>query len=124
MPSRESHLGQAEGNAEFAGDLLNRDWSAACADWAVSALFYSAVHLVDAYLATMDAHPETHTIRGNWVARTDKLKPVYSNYEELRNRSEDARYKCRHFKPAQVRAIRSSDHDPLQEHVLRLLGTR
>jgi hypothetical protein len=59
--------------------------------------FYAALHLIDAYLASIGHHPQTHETRDGWISWTAILRPVYSHYSELRNRSEDARYQCRHF---------------------------
>jgi len=49
MPAKDEHLAKARGNESFALSLpLN---SNSGVDWALVALFYSAMHYVEAYLA-------------------------------------------------------------------------
>ena len=61
-------------------------------DWAVTGLFYAAVHYVMAYLATKGIHPVLHQVRNSHVHRDPFLNPLYIDYRELQNHSEDARY--------------------------------
>jgi hypothetical protein len=54
VPSKEDHLNRAQDNERLAGSLdLN---SAINVDWAITILFYAALHYVDAYLAIKPAH--------------------------------------------------------------------
>src|SRR5271165_2012034 len=124
MPSREQHLDQAKRNEGFARHLLEFPWSPDCSDWALISLFYAAVHLVDAYLATRNYHPETHVLRDGYASRLTSLQPVYNHYRILRFRSEEARYSCRKS-PYTVQFAelkRVNNFDPVKAHIRSLLG--
>lgn len=87
------------------------------------ALFYAAVHLVDAYLVGLPLHPRTHEQRRIAVHRT-ALRTMFSHYVELQNRSEDARYDCRRFASGDVAALDANHFQPLRLRVRRLLRLR
>lgn len=61
-------------------------------NWAIVFLFYSAVHLINAYAATK--HPdrkfESHYDRDEYIK--DNLKVVYARYRRLEEASRSARY--------------------------------
>ncbi|HEV2120506.1 MAG TPA: hypothetical protein VGS11_10465 [Candidatus Bathyarchaeia archaeon] len=62
-------------------------------DWEVIAIFYSMLHLVDAYL--IHAHnltPANHKERNTFVRTL--IRPIRREYDELRDLSEKARYKA------------------------------
>lgn len=111
MPTRQQHLNQASDNQDFyasinlsAGRFL---------DWAITGLFYSAPHYVDAYLATRGTgsgvHPASHQDRGLTISREILLRNIYGDYQELKNRSEDARYRLLRFTPAQVQQLHDNE---------------
>ena len=52
-------------------------------DWAISMLFYSAVHYVGAYFAKHGLTYRMHQTRDNAVARDPNLSNVYGEYREL-----------------------------------------
>ncbi len=70
-------------------------------DWAVTVLFYTALHLAEAYLAenTSDAfsRPRGHEERSAAIRR--HLPQIYSDYQFLRTRSTWARYHVQKPKP-------------------------
>ena len=61
-------------------------------DWAISMLFYSAVHYVGAYFAKHGLTYRMHQTRDNAVARDPNLSNVYGEYRELEHFSRQARY--------------------------------
>jgi hypothetical protein len=85
LPSKEDHRGKAEHDEFFVSNVGNPFF-----DWQISGVFYSALHYVDAYFATLNIHPRTHAERTTFVNL--KLKPVYIDYRELLNESREARY--------------------------------
>lgn len=87
MPTKEEHKAKAAHNEQFVSSLSTPYW-----DWAVTGLFYAAVHYVMAYLATKNIHPVLHQVRNSQVHRDPILNPLYVDYRELQNNSEDARY--------------------------------
>jgi len=63
-------------------------------DWCCVAMFYSALHLLDAYLATktfafpIDSHPN----RNRAIAQSPELRRFGTSYRELQDISEQIRY--------------------------------
>lgn len=91
-------------------------------DWALTAPFYSALHLIDAYVAgTLNQHPRNHTVRNHAVRSTAAPRAAYSHYRELQERSRDARYECITFRAQDVQLLRQSDFEPLRHRLHRLL---
>lgn len=90
MPLLDDHLRQAERNLDFSLSLDPGKYS----DWIATGLFYTALHYVDAFLATKNQHPGKHDIRDGFVAKLHELKPLYSEYRALKDSSRNARYWC------------------------------
>lgn len=86
---KEGHLSKAFNNEIFLNTFdLNKTKHL---DWAITVMFYSALHYVDAYLATknilkVEGHPE----RRRHVERY--LTPLSKSYNRLNEIGEDARY--------------------------------
>jgi uncharacterized protein (UPF0332 family) len=119
MPSVNEHIQQAEKNERFFNDfdLKNTQFL----DWAITALFYSALHYVDAYLATKSQHPFNHRKRDWRLTKEQKLKNIYSYYVELKNRSEDARYKIVQFPPRFVSSLEVKEFTHVKSHIRSLI---
>ncbi|MBM4033487.1 MAG: hypothetical protein FJ291_17125 [Planctomycetes bacterium] len=100
MATREKHLAQAGANRAFYEELLDRPQYR---DWAVTALFYAAVHYVDAFLHPR--HPADHGTRNHLIRTSPLLQPLYVKYRRLQDRSQDARYEC---------------YDPTREELVRM----
>jgi hypothetical protein len=64
-------------------------------DWAVTGLFYSAVHYIEAYFARGNRHSGDHRARDSEIWRDGQLKRLYEPYNELKNHSITARYLVR-----------------------------
>lgn len=77
--------------------------------WAVVALFYSAVHLMQAYAhaKTPMNMPDTHEKRAVYIS--NQMRPIASHYRRLRTASEWARYDMRPSDAAQTRRIHDAD---------------
>lgn len=74
--------------------------------WAVTAFFYSALHWVDAYLATLGYHPPRHVERDNFLHRESILRRIHSDYRHLKTDSVDARYNIRSFRDSEIQLLR------------------
>lgn len=104
MPSRDDHLSQAQHNLEF-GESLD---AAKYSDWVATALFYTALHYVDAFLDTKGYHPGKHDVRDGFVAKVQELRPIYDHYRALKDSSRTARYYCPPaFPPQHLRDLRN-----------------
>ncbi len=124
MPSFDGHLAQAEKNERFYHSLDIR--TSKFLDWAVTSLFYSALHYVDAYLAArvppFGSHPDNHTARGLWIDRVAELSRIEAEYRWLRNYSESARYGLMRFTPQQVSDIYNFRFRAVKQHIRNLLN--
>jgi hypothetical protein len=107
--SSADYVQQAAHNTDLAEYL--RANKTECLDWAVTCLFYAAVHYVNAYL--VKAHipiPRKHRAapaeaarrpgRLNIVQQDPALSSIYRNYRHLDDESRDARYELRKPSPA------------------------
>lgn len=93
MPSEQPHSRQAVHNRQFV-DSLDVD-TTPYLDWVVTGAFYTAVHLIEKFLAPHGIHPESHKHRCNAMSRIDVLRPVFEDYRDLYTESERCRYLCR-----------------------------
>lgn len=123
MPSEHRHIARAENNEKFY-DQFNLA-SAGFLDWAITALFYGFLHYVDACLARYPGggfHPASHSKRAQVIALDAFLQNLYSGYEELKNRSEDARYDLVVFPPNFVAMLRATEFERIRTLIRSRLG--
>jgi len=123
VPTTTQHLAQAATN-----ERLALAWEATDPEWAVTALFYAALHYVDAFFYldgqinhTLDGF-RSHTERTVEVAH--RLTSVFVAYKRLLDRSREARYDCVTFNTGWVQRLRESSLLPIKQHVeteLRIL---
>jgi hypothetical protein len=75
--------------------------------WAVTAMFYSAVHRVRAYLFAHHGEriARHDDMRDQW-RKYPEMRPIKVEYELLKQESEQARYYLAEFTPAEVEALR------------------
>ena len=97
MPSEAQHLRKADGNQRFAESLnLAQDPNA---EWAIVALFYSAVHRVEAVLARdFNLHSTNHEQRKKTMARIGTMRICFPEYSHLETLSRNCRYEAKLFK--------------------------
>ena len=119
MPTPQAHLAQATRNEEFANAISGLE--ARLTEWAVMALFCSALHYVDALLATQGYEARNHHERRNLIAQHTN---VSSEYDNLRQHSLDARYELKKFTPEEVELLKADDFRALKEGLLALLEVR
>lgn len=100
MPSKNQHIKRAYLNEEFAQEILSLDNKFMF--WALVAFHYSALHWVDAYLATINEHPMSHYIRDKCLSRVSHLRKIYSKYHQLQTDSRDSRYNIHSFKARDI----------------------
>ena len=118
MPSAQVHRRQAQHNEAFikSFDLDTTPYL----DWVVTAAFYTALHLIDAYLDTRNIHLSTHRGRDSLIWSVRKLRPLYSAYRRLKHRSEEARYEGVGFKPQQVRSLLNKELRGIKDRLASL----
>jgi uncharacterized protein (UPF0332 family) len=117
MPSEANHLASARNNEEFAEFLLTQP-EGRFLGWAVSSVYYAAVHYGRAYLRakggpTITSHPgfETHFVR---ISGDQSL---YELYRYLKDESERARYDCATYTKAEVSELRQKFLIPFRDAI-------
>jgi uncharacterized protein (UPF0332 family) len=118
MPGVNQHLRAAAENRALAESLylsVHPGWGAVLA-------FYSALHLVDAFLATKDVHPESHRDREAAISRVSELRAIYPDYRALQNRSNDVRYRLKRLRSQEVRDLIDHELAAIESLIKRLLG--
>jgi hypothetical protein len=119
MPSFQEHLKKADGNAAFARSLsLTKQ---ANIDWALIALFYAALHYVEAYLAKQTIHLRSHETRDKTVARDAQLKKTYKQYAHLKYFGFNARYEVFGFAAKNVNDEALADFEAARKNILEAL---
>ena len=115
VPSKDEHLNRATDNETLARSLdLDKP---VCVDWAITILFYSALHYIDAYLAGKLQHPPDHTARDSQVSSNASLADIYRDYRFLKDKSEEARYNIANFHKSQLPKIEDR-FKKIRAHVL------
>ena len=124
MPSVSEHLEQAERNESLYKDLCRLYTSAPnYTEWEVVALFYAALHYVDAWLASSeDVHPRNHAQRTGIVRSNSALNPIWNEYTGLYRMSVLARYEMERPTLREVRSLEINDFATIKGHVRSLLG--
>jgi len=119
MPGKSEHLKKAQHDEQFATSLDLH--STPYLDWLVTGMFYSALHYIEAYFATLKMHSPDHRIRDSAIRRDRKISAVYNDYSELKNFSINARYYFHPFTPADVTQNLKRHLDHLKAHILSLI---
>ena len=119
MPSQREHAFQALHNREFLAtfDLDNSPFL----DWAVTVIFYTAVHLVEHFLAHQGQDLLSHQTRERFISQSADLKPIWSVYRELKYQSGRARYLVARFQPDEVKKLEGQLRQ-VETHIQGLLG--
>ncbi|MGO4881924.1 MAG: hypothetical protein ACLP59_14015 [Bryobacteraceae bacterium] len=92
MASKDEHLSKARENQAFAESLINN--SRAEREWGLIIRFYSAVHYIEAYLASVGCGASTHSERRRAVGGRRELAAIARPFNELYNLAWNARYLC------------------------------
>ena len=118
VPSVEQHLAASEGNEALAlslADMAEYGWSVTC-------LFYSALHLTEAYLVQQGRASANHRERELHIIREPSLQGVRRAYTRLKAESEHARYECVAFSAQDTERIRQILYAPMASTLRRILG--
>jgi hypothetical protein len=90
-------------------------------DWAVTVLFYAALHLTQAYLQRSEISAENHRQRDQEIRSSEELRPILDPYRALKAHSENARYRCRAFSREEFDSILNGVFDTVVAHLNSLL---
>jgi uncharacterized protein (UPF0332 family) len=115
MPSENVHKRQAEHNRRFL-DWLDLDVTQYL-DWAVTVIFYTALHFVEWLLATKGLHSDTHDNRHQAMGRVSELRPIYPDYRELETQSHRSRYEGAQFSRNFVKSTLAPKLEKIESHI-------
>jgi hypothetical protein len=91
MPTEQIHLAQASHNKDLIVYLTAAN--PGFPDWVITVAFYSAIHLLEAFLAKqLGYHSKSHVTRDSALSKFSQLKPIYVDYSELKNTCWASRY--------------------------------
>jgi len=120
MATEQAHLRQARHNEEFLGIFNLR--ATPYLDWAVTAIFYAALHYIRALAAR---HLFTNISRYGELERVfvqvqvfRRDRGIYIDYRQLKDDSRAARYDMRAFSSEEVEALRDEELTRIQRFVL------
>lgn len=116
MPSIKEHKLQSVRNEAFYNEV-----SDAYQDWALTGLFYSALHLVDAFLCTKNVSVENHLTRFDYMNKIKELKPLYADYKILYDYSINARYKMHKFSSENITDTYKTVFKPFKKNISKYL---
>ena len=119
MPLKPEHISKAEHNEKLA-ETLSRT---AYLDWAVTVIFYAALHYVDAILAASVVHPETHSERNDAIGTNAKLLKIRAEYRILETLSRNARYRSMKIEPADLQEAQNN-FSVLRSHLRSRMGLK
>ncbi len=97
MPTSSEHLNWAQQNESLVSIFELTD--AFEVTWAITVVFYAAVHYVDAYLVKFKYNkPIDHAQRDSMIIKDDHLTTIWRDYKRLKDLSRAARYECADFR--------------------------
>ncbi len=102
VPSRNEHITRADQNEQFARSLDLTDGFKV--DWAITLLFYSALHYVEAYLS-IKGHSRDHATRDTEIQTNGSLQEIWPDYRRLKDTSEEARYRIANYRRTDFEAM-------------------
>jgi hypothetical protein len=117
VPETRDHVTRARQNIAFARsfDLKKTPYL----DWVVTAYFYAALHLVDALLWYKDQlHGDPHENRKTYVRDKVYLRGIKNEYRELKDHSEDARYRLITMTSAKIEKTIIPLYEAIEKHIL------
>lgn len=93
MPATQAHIEQAKSNERLAEHLARSPY----ADWRCTALYYAALHYIQAYFSGLNPPQvfERHALRDEAIRLNRSLKAIRNDYRSLKDWSQDARYELR-----------------------------
>jgi hypothetical protein len=120
LPTKDQHIKKAERNEVFAEFLATKT---KYLDWAVTVLFYAALHYIDAILAVSLADPEDHKERKAQMAVNDTTRRVYREYRLIETVSWNSRYFAMPIEAEDWNKVKP-EFDALRGHIRSRLGLK
>ena len=90
--TRDEHIDGAERFLRFADSLAQQQGDATAVGWALTALFYAALHGLRAYFVTQGYQADSHEAAKRLCLADHRTRVLRPDYEHLKQTSEKARY--------------------------------
>lgn len=120
MPNKAEHLHIAQSHEGFSDYLITNDKHL---DWAITGIFYVAIHYVEAYLDhKLQYHSASHRTRDSTMARMGHLRSIYDEFNDLKNDSIQARYFGTNFTLSDIDSRTKPSLKKIKTHVDGLLS--
>jgi hypothetical protein len=88
----------------------------------VAALFYAALHWVEAYFAVTNRHAKDDRQRKSMIIADKNLWfNFYQVYGRLEDESRDARYELKSFSESDVKSLHSQELTTIKREIAKLL---
>src|ERR1035438_8032686 len=99
-PAPTDHVRKADANKDF-GYAMNPAYPT-CAGWALTAMFYSALHYAEAYFLKTSVRVDSHGDRLDAIKSDPNLSKIYAYYRHLSDYGFNARYRLTVYGKADV----------------------
>lgn len=124
MGTQEQHLGQARHTEDFL-DSFDID-STPYLDWAVTGIFYAALHYIRALAArflftNISSYADMDRVF-SWLEVFRRNSSIYDDYRQLKDDSRAARYDMVRLAPREVKEVRDQEFRRIREFVLASLS--
>lgn len=117
MPKSQDHRRQVNHNENVFPKMLDPGINAP--DWAITVMFYTILHLFEAFLADRrQIHLKRHKDRHRYFRRN--FPNLWVSYERLYNACENARYEVAHLDPSSANfyiELRNNHYLPIKRHL-------
>ena len=117
-PTPSDHVRKADENKKF-GFGMNAAHPTS-AGWALTALFYSALHYAEAYFLKISVQTDSHADLFDAIKFDPNLRKIYREYRHLFDYGYDARYRLIVYGKADIEKARPSI-DAVERHIKNLL---
>lgn len=114
------HLEQARHNERFL-DFLLADDELVFSDWAAAAIFYTALHYIDAYLSHRGVDSIAAHYERNSLVKQHCSKELYAAYRKLLDESRLSRYEAKRFTRSQIEGLRRGSLTFVRDYCLTSL---
>ena len=120
MPTEPQHLAKALNNRSIATALGADPTDHTATAWALTVLFYSALHYIEAFNSRTNFHGHTHQQVNDQVRRNPVLEAIKYDYRDLQNFSWNARYDTTRYSQQHLDEALQF-HENIRRHVQALL---
>jgi hypothetical protein len=117
-PAPSDHVRKADENKSFGYGMIATHPTSA--GWALTAMFYSALHYAEAYFLKTSKHVDNHGERSDAIKFDRNLSGIYGQYMHLFDYGFNARYRLKIYGKSDVEKAKPS-LEAVEKHIKSLL---